>query len=230
MRDKLQKLSEKIDEYSLRERVLLLFCVLAVLIGIWQLALEMPQERQRTELQDRLAKIRSDQSAQTAQIAALTSAYANGGQRELLAERDALQLQLEALDLALSELSHGLVSAEQLPQILQDVLVSTTQLKLIRVKTLPVEELPLQRTSEQSSVTGAPETSETENSTGVYKHSVTLKVSGTYFELTEFLQTLEGLEWRFYWDRLDYTVTDYPRAEIEIRVYTLSAEEGLLGV
>lgn len=230
MRDKLHQLSEKIDNYSLRERILLLFCILAVLVGIWQLAFEMPQERERAQLEERLAKISSDQSAQAAQIAALTSAYASGGQKELLAERDALQLQLEVLDRELSELSHGLVSAEQLPQILQDVLVSTTQLKLIRVKTLPVEELPLQRSSEPSAADSAPERPETEVATGVYKHGVTLKVSGTYFELTEFLQTLEGLEWRFYWDRLDYTVSDYPRAEIEIRVYTLSAEEGLLGV
>lgn len=230
MRDKLLELSEKVDSYSLRERVLLLFCVLAVLIGIWQLAFEMPQERQRTQLEEKLTKISSDQDAQAAQIAALTSAYASGGQKELLAERDALQLQLEILDKELSELSHGLVSAEQLPQILQDVLVSTTQLKLIRVKTLPVEELLLQAISDQVAVDSAAETSATEVSTGVYKHGVTLKVSGSYFELTEFLQTLEGLEWRFYWDRLDYTVTEYPRAEIEIRVYTLSAEEGLLGV
>lgn len=230
MRDKLQQLSEKIDSYSLRERVLLLFCALAILVGIWQLAIELPQEQKRAQLEERLSKINSDQRALAAQVEALTSAYASDSQKELRAERDALQLELEVLDTELSELSHGLVSAEQLPQILQDVLVSTTQLKLIRVKTLPVEELPLQRPSTPTAADSNPEAAETEVSTGVYKHSVTLRVSGTYFELTEFLQTLEGLEWRFYWDRLDYTVTDYPRAEIEIRVYTLSAEEGLLGV
>lgn len=228
MRDKLHELSEKIDCYSLRERVLLLFCILAVLVGLWQLAFEMPQERNRGQLEEKLVKISADQSAQTAQIAALTSAYASDNQRELRAERDALQVQLDALDKELSELSHGLVSAPQLPQILQDVLVSTTQLKLLRVQTLPVEELLLQGTQEQTSPTS--EMTEAEISTGVYKHSVTLRVSGTYFEVMKFLQTLEAFEWRFYWDRLDYTVTDYPRAEIEIRVYTLSAEEGLLGV
>lgn len=228
MHDKLHQLSEKIDSYSLRERVLLLCCILVVLVGIWQLAFELPQERNRTQLEDELAKISTDQSAQTAQIAALTSAYAGDSQKELRAQRDALQLQLEALDRDLSELSHGLVSAEQLPQILQDVLVSTTRLKLIRVKTLPVAELPLQRSQEPAA--SDPEAAETEVSTGVYKHGVTLTVSGSYFELINFLQALEALEWRFYWDRLDYAVNDYPRAEIEIRVYTLSAEEGLLGV
>lgn len=228
MRDKLHQLAEKIDNYSLRERVLLLFCALAVLVGIWQLAFEMPQERKRSELQEKLDQLSTDQSAQAAQIAALTSAYASDSEQELRAERAALKLQLETLDQELAALSHGLVSAEQLPQILQDVLVSTTELKLIRVKTLPVEELPLQSSAEQSASEAEPP--EADVATGVFKHSVTLTVNGTYFEVVEFLRTLESLEWRFYWDQLDYTVTAYPRADIEIRVYTLSAEEGLLGV
>jgi len=67
-------------------------------------------------------------------------------------------------------------------------------------------------------------------SVGVYKHSTSLKIKGGYFQVLEYVRRLENLTWRFYWDRMSYSVSTYPQAEIEIRVYTLSAEEGLLGV
>lgn len=223
MNPKLNAVVEKVDNYSLRERVLLLLCAVAVLVGIWQLALEMPQERKRAQLNERLEQVANAQQAQSAQIAALSSALGQSGQEELRKERDALRERLSVLDEDLAALSHGLVSADQLPEILQDVLVSTTRLKLLRVRTLPVEELLLSSSDESGA-------SESDGATGVFKHSVALKVSGTYFEVLAFLQTLEGLSWRFYWDGLDYRVSDYPNAEIDIRVYTLSAEEGLLGV
>lgn len=217
MSTNLSEVVGKIDGYSLRERVLLLLSAIALLVGVWQLAIELPQERQRTQLQEELERIHSAQSAQAAQIAALSSALgpAAGG---IFVERDALQARLAAMDDELAALSQGLVSADQLPRILQDVLVSTTRLSLVRVQTLPVQELPLAMDSTA------------DGSTGVYKHSVTLRVSGSYFEVLGFLQTLEELPWRFYWDRLDYTLEAYPRGIIDIRVYTLSAEEGLLGV
>ncbi|MDQ2075220.1 MSHA biogenesis protein MshJ [Marinimicrobium sp. ABcell2] len=218
MSPKLNELIEKIDAYSLRERVLLLLCALAVLVGIWQLAIEMPQERKRAQLTAELERISTAQSAQATQIAALSSALGQTVNGEVFAEREALRARLLTLDDELAALSQGLVSADQLPRILQDVLVSTTRLTLQRVQTHPVQELPLLGGGEEG------------RSTGVYKHSVTLRVTGSYFEVLGFLQSLEELPWRFYWDRLDYKVQGYPRGEIDIRVYTLSAEEGLLGV
>ena len=65
---------------------------------------------------------------------------------------------------------------------------------------------------------------------GVYEHVVEMRASGSYFQIIQFLTALEALSWRFYWQRLDYKVTEYPNAEIILRVYTLSSEEGLLGV
>jgi MSHA biogenesis protein MshJ len=41
---------------------------------------------------------------------------------------------------------------------------------------------------------------------------------------------LERLPWRFYWQDLNYSVDHYPNAEVILRVYTLSSEEGLFGV
>ena len=38
------------------------------------------------------------------------------------------------------------------------------------------------------------------------------------------------LPWSFFWDRLDYTVTEFPKARAVIVVNTLSTREGWIGV
>jgi len=217
-----QRWAERVEAYSLRERVLLLLCLIAVLIGLWQWLIELPQERQREQIEQQRTAVANDRDAQQAQLAALmrTEAYARPA-REL----EQLQGTLDELNASLASLSQGLVSANQLPQILQEVLISTTELQLRRVRTLPVEELPLTKAAD-----GTEAAEPVETATGVFRHSVELDVSGDFFEVLSFLRRLEGLPWRFYWDRLDYEVMDYPVGDIRLRVYTLSAEEGLLGV
>ena len=49
-------------------------------------------------------------------------------------------------------------------------------------------------------------------------------------QVVQFLVALERLPWRFYWQDLNYSVDHYPNAEVILRVYTLSSEEGLFGV
>ncbi|WP_347330952.1 hypothetical protein [Marinimicrobium locisalis] len=214
-----QQWSERIEAYSLRERALLLLCVIAVIVGVWQWFFELPQAQTREQLMQQQQTLAKDQQAQQAQVQALMSSGQDTGVTKELAT---LQAQRESLDESLASLSQGLISADQLPEILQEVLVSTTELRLRRVRTLPVEELPLKATEADA---------QTEvRETGVYRHSVELEVSGDYYETLAFLRRLEALPWRFYWDRLDYEVVDYPQGEIRLRVYTLSAEEGLLGV
>lgn len=214
-----QQWSERVEAYSLRERVLLLLCVLAVIVGLWQWLFELPQEQAREQLMQQRQALANDMKAQQAQLEALMS---SGQESGAIKELASLQAERDALDESLASLSQGLISADQLPEILQEVLVSTTKLKLRRVRTLPVEELPLTATDTASEATA--------QQTGVYRHSVELEVTGNYAETLAFLRRLERLPWRFYWDRLDYEVVDYPDGDIRLKVYTLSAEEGLLGV
>lgn len=224
VRVRVQEWMERLDAFSLRERVLLLLCVLAVLIGAWQLLIELPQEQRREQIQQQRDAVAADTKNQRAQLEALASIDSG---ESLTRELEQLRNQVAQLDESLASLSQGLVSADQLPEILQEVLVSTTELTIRRVRTLPVEELHL---SSSAGDTGSRNDEQGVPSTGVYRHSVELEMAGDYFEVLNFLQRLEGLRWRFYWDRLDYEVADYPMGEILLRVYTLSAEEGLLGV
>lgn len=65
---------------------------------------------------------------------------------------------------------------------------------------------------------------------GLYKHGVKLKLSGSYFQLRDYLEQLESLQWKFFWNEFNYQSVEYPKSELEIEIFSLSTQEEFLGV
>lgn len=224
----LQNLMEQIDSRVLRERVLIFFTVLAVIFLFWQLVLQSRIDQTTKTLEAEQAQLTTEQQMLDSKIATLTLQMASDpaiAKRKNISDLQANVAQVEA---RLAGLSQGLISAELLPNVLQDVLARTTSVQLLQVRTFPASELQLESPLLNARANTTSDTSA--SGTGVYKHSVMIRVSGTYAELVKLLQDIESLQWKFYWDSLNYTVKQYPNAEIDIQVFTLSSEEGLLGV
>lgn len=222
----LQQVSSKIDARNLRERVLIFVTLLAVVFLLWQLLVQSAIDNTTKTLHSEQAAVDKNRQELEAKIASLTLSMASDpaiGKRKNI---DQLQTSIAQVETRLAGLSQGLIAAGQLPKVLQDVLTRTTSIRLLEVRTLPVQELQLPGLA--NTPTPTPATSS--NGAGVYKHGVLLRVSGSYAELLKLLRDIEALEWKFYWESLDYTVKSYPEAVIDIQVFTLSSEEGLLGV
>jgi len=228
------QISGKIDSLSLRERALALFSILTLLYVLWDSLFFAPQARHATLLENQLASQQAQVKAKQDEWTLFKSISDGGAKSPEHLKQQALKQELAVLDERLSSLSQGLVAATDLPLLLQDVLSKSSGLHLVSVQTLAVEPLSLIGGGSESDSAPASSSAQSDSTekepAGVYKHSVSLKIKGGYFQVLEYVRRLESLTWRFYWDRLSYSVSTYPQAEIEIRVYTLSAEEGLLGV
>jgi MSHA biogenesis protein MshJ len=233
----IQQLMEQIDSRVLRERALIFISLLAVIFILWDLLLQSTIDQTGKKLQAEQAQLLSDQQALDTKIATLTLAMASDPAIGKRKEIEAFATKISAIETQLAGMSQGLISAEQLPQVLQDVLARTQSVTLLQVRTLTATEIQLSSVSGMGVVDSSVATQEkaatasaAPTGTGVYKHSVLIRVEGNYSELVKLLQDIEALPWRFYWESLDYTVSQYPQAEIDIQVFTLSSEEGLLGV
>ncbi len=220
-----QKFSEKFSAMAQRERAMTLLAVLALIYLLWTLVFLAPVsediERLRAQKQTLDSRV-LDLQAQEQVFSQTAGTDPNASKKRQI---DHLQKRLEALDEDLQALAVGLVPAEMLPQVLHDVLSNTGKLELQGMQTLPVEKLTItgaDAAGEQTAVAA-------NQQVDVYRHGVEVQVSGNYFSIAEYLKELEALPWRFYWDRLDYQVGDYPQAIATLEVYTLSAGEGLLG-
>jgi MSHA biogenesis protein MshJ len=243
------KACEWIDIKPARERLLIGLSVIALFFLVWNFLIQLPHDKRNADLKAQLSMIDAERKTAQDQLTNLATAFSNDPAKVKQAEIDQLNKVLEDVEAKLSGVSQSLIAAENLPQILEKVFHQTQGLELISIKTLPAEEMmlaqitPIEKTvasaasSSSSSVGVAPDLPVSQpvveiksHGSGVYKHAVVLHLRGDYFRVLALIKALENLSWKFYWDSLDYKVVEYPKAEIELKVFTLSSEEGLLGV
>jgi MSHA biogenesis protein MshJ len=228
MLESLKNLQEKIDARVIRERALILLTALAVIFMLWNFVIQSPFDKKIQETRSQLDSLTTQRTTMQTQVTAITQGLLVDPDKQKKAQVEQLQTDIQNLDSKLQNVSQNLIKADQLPQALQEVLQKTQQLTLLEVKTLPAKEL--QFASVAPAGDGQSVAVVEENKAGVYQHVVELRVSGSFSQVVQLLIALEHLPWRFYWQSLDYSVMHYPNAEVTLRVYTLSSEEGLFGV
>ena len=65
---------------------------------------------------------------------------------------------------------------------------------------------------------------------GLYQHGIKLKLKGSYGALQAYLQRLEQLKWKFFWQEFELNVVEYPNNELSVTLYSLSTQREFLGV
>ncbi len=220
-----------IDARELRERILILASLLALIFLLWNFLIQTGLDKKRAQIDLQLAAQAQERQSIEAQITSISLAAASNPAVLKQKEIKTLQLSIAEVDAQLQSLAKGLITAAQLPQALESILANAKRLKVESISTLPAIELQLPGASQAvEKSTAIKAQADEDTGTGVYKHGVILKLQGSYFELMDLLIQIEASPLKFYWESLNYQTLDYPQAEIELRVFTLSSEEGLLGV
>lgn len=252
---KLENIEKGFDAKETRERVLLVLSLLSVLIFMWHFTFYASHIKKQAELGKRLLATEKllNQSSSIEQV--LTSAIEKDPNAAKRRELTRLKLELGELDQDLTEMSVGLVPADALVRVLHDVLPVSDKTRIVGVKTIAPVNINFQQVNTESQKSSAQSAaknekdeaiakargdkskaeSETKDSqevnivrADVFKHSVELELEANYFSLFSYLEALESLPWRLYWESLSYEVKDYPSARVRVSVYTLSADRGRL--
>lgn len=58
-----------------------------------------------------------------------------------------------------------------------------------------------------------------------WRHGLRLAFRGSYLDTLAYLQDLESLGWKFYWERFELNAENYPVVESSLEVFTLSLDE-----
>ncbi|MGZ5050641.1 MAG: hypothetical protein ACXWF8_11290 [Methylobacter sp.] len=210
----LTRLQEKFEALTQREKIIVVFAILAGLWTGWDNFFYQPIQKQQQELEQKLASLKqqtADQQLLAIKLENTPRTDPNLDNRNRLNELKAeyKRTQEQVMN------DKSLVPPKLMATALGDILSKNDQLKLIKLNTLPATTL-LEATPEQTSP--------------IYKHGLEITFSGNYLDTLNYLKALEALPWHFVWESLDYKVAQYPIAETTITVYTLSFKESWLGV
>ncbi len=233
MKAKLLATRERLDAMSLRERVLIFLMLVGVLIALTVTSALDPLLARQKKLSQKLVQTQAQIEAIEAQMNALAEASKidpDQGNKLRLAQLETTRNNAYA---ALANVRQGLVSADRMTQMLQDLMTKNTHLKLISIKTLPAISLLESRKNATPSIkteASAPSDAAQQKALGLYRHGVEISVEGSYPDLLAYLATLERLPWRVYWGEVNLTTQRYPTSRLTLTLFTLSLDKTWLSV
>lgn len=224
MNDTLQQaknssLGTRFLDLSLREQVLILLSGVVVigLLAYTFLLEPILGKTARIEKQINAAQLQTaGLGEQIAEVKNKTSIDPNAPVRERIAS---LNEQLAKLDVQLRQQTSQLVPANQMANMLEGVLVKSNGIKLLELNS--IRPTPIYLSKQVKDQPREPD---------LYRHGVSLILEGGYFDIHGYLQTLESLEWQFFWNKFDYQVDAYPKSVVELEIYTLSTSQAFIGV
>ncbi len=210
---KLKPLMATVDKMSLRERLLVFVTGLMLLGSAWYLGLMQPLDQQATRNRSEIASLREriEMYNQNLEVEVLQISSTDTAKREKLAR---IQGRLDEISEGMGGFVAELIDPAQMSRVLQSLLKKQSKLRLIRIRNLSPEAL--------SASTDA-------LTTTFYRHGLEIEFEGSYLACLEYLEDIENLPWRFYWQLLDIEVLEYPRNRIRLEVSTLSPDVEWIG-
>ncbi|MGY3910360.1 MSHA biogenesis protein MshJ [Aeromonas piscicola] len=112
------------------------------------------------------------------------------------------------LDADLKAQTVDLIQAHEMPAVLEALLSRSANLHMLALTSLAPQ--PLMAGDQRINL---------------FKHGIRLKLEGGYFDVYQYLKALEALPRHFYWKQFDYQVQEYPKAVVEMEIYTLSTSK-----
>jgi MSHA biogenesis protein MshJ len=218
------KFSDYIKTLNSREKVLVLLVAIAVVYAIWDYFIFNFVNTQHEQYEAEIKRTESDLVGIDQQLANITAEItANGTPNlDLKANIATIEQEIKQTEERLAKTFESLVPPKEVTNFIRSLLLENNGLELIALKNDPVQVINLKE--------DAPGSNDSSESARLYQHATNIKLEGDYISLHEYLSKLEQSKWTLYWDQLEYKVTTYPKAEITLRVYTLSTTEYWLGL
>lgn len=132
------------------------------------------------------------------------------------------------LDGEITRLAGGLVTPDNMTGILTVALQGQEELRLQQIQNLPA--VPLRSVAVGDLVSESASAQAMAVSGNVYEHGIQLEFTGDYFSTLRYLKLLESLSASFFWDTVTLRQTEWPAVTVQLRLHTLSTQEGFLGV
>lgn len=210
LQERIQPLLDRVDAMELRQRIMLLVVCLAVMFYVADTLAIQPAIKQQKVLRQAIADWELKLDVLRERSGMLPDNPANAASSPY----DDMLSRLAQLDARIHDQMGGLLAPDQAIEVLKQVLEQEQELRLLEVN---AGSRPLNGTE----LLGKDMLAET----GINRYQMQLQLEGNYLATLRYLRALEGLPWKFFWEGVDYEVTEHPKARITIDLYTLGMQE-----
>ncbi|HSR62367.1 MAG TPA: hypothetical protein VLN56_03070 [Gammaproteobacteria bacterium] len=230
MVDSINRLVEKIDVLTVRERVVIMIGILAVLFMLWDMLLLGPLENRQKLISSELKQKQANQAALNVQIQKVISENRKDPNKQLEQQLADLKRELSEVSTEVQTSTARLVAPKDMAGILESVLREVNGITLLGLKGLGARALITQEAGKNGDDNAGVEKPSDAQLANAYKHGLRIEFEGDYLSTLNYLRELEALKTGFLWDSLEFRVEEYPRSHASIQVYTLSLDKNWIDV
>ena len=219
----LSDVSEKYQQLTTREKVLVLVTGLVVIVMLSFVLVVEPQLKSwQKQLKTNTSLMQTIKRTQT-QISDIELALSKEMNGELKQQIVRLKGQQQSIKSKLINQELALVAKTEMVTVLKSLLKENNQLKLMGFGSTPPQPIlfTIPNSASKESEQGTPL---------LYKHIVKIEVEGGYFSILRFIQQIERSNSSILWSSINYSVAEYPKANATVEVFTLSTDKEFIGV
>jgi len=118
----------------------------------------------------------------------------------------------------LSSFSQGFVAAKNVPAVLKDLLVDSSDVKVSSFNVKPARAIDVEKLGEH------------DTQTLFFEHQMVVTLQGSYFNLQKYLAALKNNQNKLLIQEFSYRVLEYPQAELVLHIATVSANEKFIAL
>ena len=206
-----------------REQRLIVGTVFLVPVFLFIQLIFVPGYERQQDLEKNYQQLLQDNTSLRAQVMEMFLLAEKDPDAENRQKLEQLQQEIARFDALLQSHMTGLVAPQDMPELLKTVLKKRPGLTLHMMQNGQSVAMSISVPTEQ----GEEQTAAEMPQVVLYRHPLHLELEGTYLDVLAYLQELRGLPQRVFWDGLQIEMEEqYPRARINVDVYTLSLEKG----
>lgn len=244
MKQKWEQLAARIDLMSLRERVILFGVISLAIIMLFNSLVIDAQFAKQKMLADKIKQEQQQISAIQQEIAQRVAGKSVDPDADTKRRLAGAGQQLAQIDASLQAVQKNLVKPEKMAFLLEGILKRNTKLQLVSLKSLPATNVIdaaagsgfMAKVNAAVGVVTAAVTSTVSHQPeavadgGIYKHEVEIVLQGNYLDMLSYMRELESLPEQVYWSKGKMTVLEYPKASLQLNLFTLSLDKKWLNL
>lgn len=231
----IKKVIASIEARQLGERAILLGVVLLVIGYAWLILVFDRMNANQDELNRRSTILNAQITEEATRYVSIQNNYRSDPNAFARNRQQELQQETIEIDNELRRLYGQLIQPRQMAQVLSTILQRETTLKLVSLENLPSAIMTSANSGTMAPLVGAfvleigPGESPADQ-INVYRHGLRMVFEGDYLETIRYLRSLENLESSFFWQSLNYEVSQWPVSRITLDIFTLSTQQEWIGV
>jgi len=245
-------MNDKFRQLSMRERILIVVSLVAAIIYVIYSSVLEPNYARNQQLTSQLSSLGQQQRQHGFTITELQRVLATDPNKVIKLRIVRAENALKKANGKLTDLTADLINSNQMALVLGDVLSRAKKVKLIAIESLPVatitgnsnnqaaekvqdktkpkitsasaKGLDLDGAIKADAISSNIDTVLAASGSEVllYRHGLRITMTGAFFDIQAYLDSIEQLPKKFYWEVFDYQMQEYPTAEVVMEIYTLS--------